>query len=110
MDINLKFDGFEGEILMRVATNIERLELMEEIGLDIFQMGKGEDVAKNIQNQKTIIALLKSSKSHYKKVNLKKDGKTYKSFDDLDNDTGCQHIMMECAMKGLMGLGDEQKK
>lgn len=110
MDIKLNFEGYEGTVTMKVANNIERLELMDDMGIDIFQLAKGKGAKEGLANQKTIIKLLKASKDFYKKVELKKDGKSYSSFDDLVDDIACQGVLMECAIKALIGMGDAEKK
>jgi len=112
MELKLNFEGFEGEVVLRVATNIERLEIMDTLGMDLMKLGaqSKDDLATNLMTTKNIIQMLKLSESHYIKVNLKKGNKKYKSFDDLNNDSDCQAILMECATKCMMGLGEQTEK
>lgn len=118
MELKLKFEGFEGSITMRIATNIERFEVMDELSLDVLSMASSnqdEEARKsatdNLMNMKNIVKLLKLSKDYYVKVAIKKGNVSFKSFDDLNNDPECQSILMECATKSLLGLGvDTEKK
>lgn len=111
MELKLNYDGYEGEVVMKVATNIDRMEAMDKIGVNIMDLvQKNEKNDNPFKKMSTIIKLLKVSKKFYEKVDLKKDDRTYSSFDDLNSDPGCQHIMMDCAQKAIMGLGDELQK
>lgn len=116
MEIKLNYDkkGFEGFVTVKVASNIERLKILDDlgIGLNDFINQKDEDskIEEKFNNISTMIKLLEASKDFYKEVKLKKDGKKYNSFDDLNNDFACQEIQMDVAMKGLLNLGDARKK
>jgi hypothetical protein len=116
MEIKLTFEeeGFEGHVLMRVANNIERLELMEKLGINIMDMAKEDDGEKkatdSLSSMSTVIKLIKASIDFYEHVDLIKDGKEYHSFDDLNEDVACQAVQMSCATKALMGLGEAGKK
>ena len=119
MEIKLTYEKkeFEGYIIVRVATNIERLKIMEDIGIsindfvnDATENGSAGEVGGKFNNLSTMVKLLEVSEGFYKEVNLKKGEKEYKSFDDLNNDIACQEIQMDVAMKGLLNLGDSKKK
>lgn len=109
MELKLTFDDYEGSVTIRVANNIERLKTLDALGFDVGELekGKAEDKFKSFGS---IIKLMERSKPHYKKVDLKKDGKVYKSYNDLNDDPECQAIMMECATKALLSVGDNEKK
>jgi len=111
MELKLTFDDFKGHIMMNVASNIERLEVMDEIGINIMELA-GDSAKAQTAFQKTsvIVKLLKSSEKHYKEVKLSKKHKEYKSFEDLNADADCQAVMMECATKALLGLGGKEGK
>ena len=115
MELKLSFDGYVGDIELKVATNIERLEAMEKLDIDIMKLSQSsqdDGIANEFMTMKNIISLLKMSESYYLKVDLTRsdDGKEFKSFDDLNNDPKCQGILMENATKCLLGLGDEMTK
>ena len=112
MDITLNFteEGFVGHIKMRVATNIARLKIMDALGIDIVAVDGKEAIKKQLSQLKTVIGLLESSEEYFILVDLKRDGKEYKSFTDLDADPKMQRIMMKCATSAIISLGETQKK
>ncbi len=116
MELRLnEFEGFKGHIVMRVPTNTERYELMDELGIDLMEIASGgkkkKDPLKNVGTFKNIIKMIKLSEQFYKEVKLTKDGKEFKSYDDLNEDAECQGVQIMCAQKSVMGLGgDEAKK
>jgi len=115
MELRLNdFEGFEGHVVMKVPTNTERYELMDELGIDLMEIAGGKkkkDSLKNVGTFKNIIKMIKLSEQLYKEVKLQKDGKQFKSYEDLNEDIVCQSVMISCAQKSVMGLsGDEAKK
>jgi len=113
MELKLKFKGFVGTITMRAATNLERLKLMEKLNVNIIDLAESKDdksVMSSLMTTSNIIALLEESKNYYIDVSLKKGKKEFTSFDDLNDDASCQNVLMECATKALMGLGDAESK
>jgi hypothetical protein len=113
VELKLNFDGYEGHITMRVATNIDRIDIMDKIGVNLMDLvGDKEVVANLFTKASTIVRLLKASKKYYESVNLKGVNRNVllESFDDLNNDPQTQNIMMECATKALLGLGDSEQK
>jgi len=113
MELKLKFKGFTGTVTMRAATNLGRLQLMEKLNVNIMELADSKDdktAMSSLMTTKNIIALLEASKEHYIDVSLKKGKKEFLSFDDLNEDSECQSVLMECATKALMGLGDSESK
>jgi len=113
MELKLKFKDFVGSVTMRAATNLERLKLMEKLNVNIMELAESKDdksVIGSLMTTSNIIALLEESKNYYVEVALKNGKKEYKSFDDLNDDSDCTNILMECATKALMGLGDSETK
>jgi len=119
MELKIKAEGFKGHVKMRVAKNIERLEIMEKLDLNMMELVKAkkdtgiseEEIGSKFMTMRNMIELMKASKDFYVEVALEKGTKKYKSYDDLDDDANCQAVMMDCATKCIMGLGaDESKK
>lgn len=117
MELKLKFTGFTGSITMRAATNLDRLKLMEKLSINIMDLVESKDdeekhknAVSSLMSTKNIIALIEASKDHYLEVALKKGKKEFTSFSDLNEDSECQVILMECATKALLGLGDAESK
>lgn len=118
MEIKLTYEneGFDGHVIVKVATNIERFKIMDKVGLDIHDLTPSVDndpknsIEKKFTSMSTMIKILEISKDFYKEIDLKKGDKVYKSFDDLDNDSACQNIQMDAAMKCLLNMGDARKK
>jgi uncharacterized protein related to proFAR isomerase len=118
MELVLKFKGFTGNVVMKAATNLDRLELMEKLNVNIMELATSSEdsekdrdkFASTFLTTSNIIALLKESKDYYISVDLKKGKKEFKSFDDLNDDSDCQTVLMECATKALLGLGDSESK
>ena len=117
MELKLKFEGYQGTITMRVANNIQRLEIMDDLSIDIMALASvtsSEEVkavaAEKFMTLKNIIRLLNTSKEYFVDVSLKNGKKEYKSFDDLNNDPDCQSILMDCATKALLGIGGKEEK
>lgn len=119
MELKLTYEnlGFEGHVLVRVATNIERLKILDKVGISMNDFASNEKDGKEVEsaeskfnNMSTMIKLLEISKDFYKEVLLSKDEKDFLSFDDLNEDMECQAIQMDVAMKGLLNLGDTKKK
>ena len=85
-----------------------------KFGINIMDMAKEDDgekkAADSLGTMSTVIKLLKVSKKFYEHVDLIKDGKEYHSFDDLNENSECQSVMINCGMKALMGLGEAGKK
>ena len=109
MDLKLSFEGFEGTVTIRSANNLEKLRVLDKLGFDMQELTtkKAEDKFKKLS---TITMLIEMSKDYYKKVSLKREGKDYKSFNDLLECPQCNSVLMECATKSLLGLGEDEKK
>jgi len=118
MELKLEFEGFKGHILMKVATNTDRFELMDHLGINIMDTIKSQDgdgeggnaLQQKLSTMANLVKLIKTSEKFYKEVDLKKGTRTYKSYDDLNNSSDCQSILMECATKCLLNIGDEEGK
>jgi hypothetical protein len=117
MEIKLTFEeeGFAGHVLMRVANIIDRLKLGQRLGPDVLKKAADDDSEESkaeiyMNNLSSSIKLIEESQAYYEHVDLIKDGKEYHSFEDLIDDPSCQPVVMSCATKALMGLGEAGKK
>jgi len=111
MDLKLTFKGFDGHVTMNVAKNIERLEMLDQIGINVMDLAGNKKAAENaFKKPEVVIKLLKASIKHYKEVNLTRGHKTYKTFDELDEDMDCQKVQMDCATASLLGIGGNTGK
>lgn len=86
---------FEGHIMLRGNTYDERMEMLEANG--IMANSKGEVTDTSISVISELRKLVKKSKDHYLSVHLKrlKDGKEFKSFDEMSEDPDCDAILSE---------------
>lgn len=109
MEIKLDFEGFEGSVTMRVAKNSERMRVFGALGLNLNNLS-ADNFEKSFNNFETIGMLIERSEPFFVKVDLKSDKRKYKSFEDLEADMNCQSVLIECATKAIMGLGDTGKK
>jgi hypothetical protein len=109
MEINLNFEGFEGSVTMKVAKNSQRMMMMGSLGLNINDL-TSKSIEESFSSFETIGKLIEKSEPFFMKVDLKNDKRKYKSFDDLEADMACQSVLIECATKAIMGLGDSGKK
>lgn len=87
---------FSGHIILRVPDFDERMQLLEDIGLEINDAGQGAIPEDN--KLKVMRRLVKATQAYYKEVDMKHvDGTEYKSFEDLSFDLQAQPILMEVA-------------
>ena len=80
MEIKLTFEeqGFKGHVIIDTVSTSKRFRVMKEFGLT------PKNISEDVFSDFGVIAdLIDKSKEYYKKVDLKKGNKSYKSFDDL---------------------------
>ncbi len=139
MNINLTFPGYKGFIVMRVADNIDRVDMFEQFGISDDELKEAlterpvkvgkkttkaqKDKAKkeeslrqnnalvSLGSRKSVIKrMLKVAEDYYVEVDLSKGQKKYTSYDDIRFDPSMLGIMQICATKALIDLGDSKKK
>lgn len=85
-----------GHVVLRVPSFDERMQLLEDIGLEINEQGVGTIPEEN--KLKMTRKLVAATEPYYVEVDMKHvDGSEYKSFDDLSHDLLAQPVLMEVA-------------
>lgn len=85
-----------GHVVLRVPSFDERMQLLEDIGLQINEQGVGTIPEEN--KLKMTRKLVAATEPYYVEVDMKHvDGSEYKSFDDLSHDLVAQPVLMEVA-------------
>lgn len=90
-------EDFSGYVLVRVPLFDERYEIIDQMGLKA-DAETGEVKANDLSSFKAIRNLVAASHKFYKEVNIKhKDGREFKSLEDLLSDSDCDAILMDVA-------------
>ena len=89
---------FSGYIDLKVPDFDQRMQLLEDIGLEINEEGEG--VIPKGNKIKLTRKLVKATEPYYQAVAMEHiDGTKYATFEDLSCDNECQPILMEvCAL------------
>lgn len=85
---------FEGFITLTAPNMIQRYKYLSECSFDTNESG---EVDLSIKKIDPMIKMMELSAPHFKSVDIRrKDGlASYKTFDDLINDSTCESIVME---------------
>lgn len=88
--------AYEGTVTLIVPSASEKLELLEEIGIEVDDSG---DVKATKSGLATSAKMIKASERFYKAVNIKRtcDQSELKSFDDINYEPECLGAMIEIA-------------
>jgi hypothetical protein len=97
---------FEGSITIRVPKTRERMQYIKECNFKLNQAGE-MDTADNDGMFEKIAKMIEIAERHVVKVDFKHiaTGTEYKSFEDIETDSGCDAIVSEVAQKVLRGFG-----
>ena len=94
---------FIGTVTLRLPSFDERYEALDELGIKINKDGEAEMTDMN--SFKAIRSLVKMSSKYFVSVDLKhKDGREFKSKEDLETDPECDSILIEIAMNLSKGF------
>jgi hypothetical protein len=93
---------FSGELLLRVPNASEKLELLEQVGVEVNDNG---EISAKQSGLATTAKMIRASESFYQKVDLKRlsDNSEFKNFDDLHYESDCMPILIEMAQKIFSG-------
>lgn len=109
--LSIGIEGFEGSIVIRRLRNMERLAMLEEMGLDQNKLAalasdkKAELSAEDVgMNLKKLGKLVTHAGTFVESVDLKSEEVHFQSWDDLDFDPAGMQIQMQ-VMTHVMGMG-----
>jgi len=94
---------FEGSVTIKAPSFDERYGYIDESG---FKFNEDGEISGGMEQIKAIRNLVKSSQSHYVKVEIKhkETGKEFKCFEEMAYDNRCDPILTEVAMNLLNGF------
>lgn len=108
--------GMTGEIQVKMPTNGQRIKLFDKAGIDFLDMeGLGDQDPKSQAaiSKRLLVGVMDDMGPFCEKVDLKWDGKSYQSFDDIASDMKTIKIQIQIAALVMMGANqfvDKKKK
>lgn len=94
---------FEGHVMVRVPLFDERYEMLDQMGLKV--EASGEVNAKDISAFASLRKMVAASLKFYQSVDIKhKDGREFKSVEDLQSDPDCDAILMDVSSAVTRGF------
>ncbi len=98
---------FEGHIELTAPSFDQRFQYIEECNFEVNDKGEISESMNQLGSLRKMVSL---TQHHYKSVALKsKNGKEYKSFEDLSFDPDCNTMMIEVASFVMNGFTPGKK-